>query len=99
MRAKSICADEIKSVREKTRYVYGRSGHAKRMPDEIGIHAVRGGTIVGEHEIIFAGHDEVMEIKHTALSREIFAQGAVEAAKFMSTVQTPGLYDMSMLVK
>ena len=81
-------------------YVYER--HSVRQPrdkKEIGISAVRGGTIVGEHEIIFAGHDEVMEIKHTALSREIFAQGAVEAAKFMATVETPGMYDMSMLVK
>lgn len=83
-----------------TEYIFER--HSARQPrakKEIGISAVRGGTIVGEHEIIFAGHDEVMEIKHTALSREIFAQGAVEAAKFMSGVQTPGLYDMSMLVK
>lgn len=83
-----------------TEYVFER--HSVRQPrgkKEIGISAVRGGTIVGEHEIIFAGHDEVMEIKHTALSREIFAQGAVEAAKFMSTVKTPGMYDMSMLVK
>ena len=83
-----------------TEYVFER--HSVRQPrgkKEIGISAVRGGTIVGEHEIIFAGHDEVMEIKHTALSREIFAQGAVEAAKFMSTVKIPGMYDMSMLVK
>lgn len=81
-------------------YVFER--HSVRHPrdkKEIGISAVRGGTIVGEHEIIFAGHDEVMEIKHTALSREIFAQGAVEAAKFMASVTTPGLYDMSHLVK
>ena len=84
----------------ETEYVFER--HSVRHPrekKEIGISAVRGGTIVGEHEIIFAGHDEVMEIKHTALSREIFAQGAVEAAKFMATVKTPGMYDMSMLVK
>ncbi len=84
----------------ETEYVFER--HSVRHPrekKEIGISAVRGGTIVGEHEIIFAGHDEIMEIKHTALSREIFAQGAVEAAKFMATVQTPGLYDMSQLVK
>jgi len=91
--AASACGHE-------TQYVFER--HSVRQPrdkKEIGISAVRGGTIVGEHEIIFAGHDEIMEIKHTALSREIFAQGAVEAAKFMATVQTPGLYDMSMLVK
>ncbi len=84
----------------ETEYVFDR--HAVRRPrdkKEIGISAVRGGTIVGEHEIIFAGHDEVMEIKHTALSREVFAQGAVAAAKYMSGVQKPGLYDMSMLVQ
>ena len=66
----------------ETEYVFER--HSVRHPrdkKEIGISAVRGGTIVGEHEIIFAGHDEVMEIRHTALSREIFAQGAVEAAR------------------
>ena len=71
----------------ETEYVFER--HSVRHPrdkKEIGISAVRGGTIVGEHEIIFAGHDEVMEIRHTALSREIFAQGAVEAAKFMAGV-------------
>jgi len=84
----------------ETEYVFER--HSTRHPrdkKEIGISAVRGGTIVGEHEIIFAGHDEVMEIKHTALSREIFAQGAVEAAKFMATVTQSGMYDMSQLVK
>jgi len=83
-----------------SQYVYER--HSVRQPrdkKEIGISAVRGGTIVGEHEIIFAGHDEVMEIKHTALSRDIFASGAIEAAKFISGVSAPGLYDMSCLVK
>ena len=73
--AASACGHE-------TEYVFER--HSVRQPrdkKEIGISAVRGGTIVGEHEIIFAGHDEVMEIRHTALSREIFAQGAVEAAQ------------------
>ena len=91
--AASTCGHE-------TEYVFER--HSVRQPrakKEIGISAVRGGTIVGEHEIIFAGHDEVMEIKHTALSREIFAQGAVEAAKFIATVNAPGLYDMSQVVK
>ena len=83
-----------------TEYIYDR--HSVRQPrakKEIGISAVRGGTIVGEHEIIFAGHDEVMEIKHTALSRDIFAAGAIEAAKFIVTVDKPGLYDMSCLIK
>ena len=88
------------SCGHETEYVFER--HSVRHPrdkKEIGISAVRGGTIVGEHEIIFAGHDEIMEIKHTALSREIFAQGALEAAKFMAAVKEPGLYDMSYLVK
>ena len=84
----------------ETEYVFER--HSVRHPrdkKEIGISAVRGGTIVGEHEIIFAGHDEVMEIRHTALSREIFAQGAVEAAKFMAGVKAPGLSEMSSLIR
>ena len=91
--AASACGHE-------TEYVYDR--HSVRQPrekKEIGISAVRGGTIVGEHEIIFAGHDEVMEIKHTALSRDIFASGAIQAAKFMGGVSKPGLYDMSSLIK
>ncbi len=91
--AASACGHE-------TEYVFDR--HSVRRPrdrKEIGISAVRGGTIVGEHEIIFAGHDEVIELRHTALSREIFAQGALEAAKFMAAMNRPGLYDMSMLVK
>lgn len=91
--AASACGHE-------TEYVFDR--HSVRQPrdkKEIGISAVRGGTIVGEHEIIFAGHDEVMEIKHTALSRDIFASGAIEAAKFIGGVSQPGLYDMSCLIK
>ena len=88
------------SCGHETEYVFER--HSVRHPrekKEIGISSIRGGTIVGEHEIIFAGHDEIIEIRHTALSREIFAQGAVEAAKFMAGVEKPGLYDMSQLVK
>ena len=83
----------------ETEYVYDRqSVRRPRDKKEIGISAVRGGTIVGEHEIIFAGHDEVMEIKHTALSRDIFAAGAIEAAKFLSGLTAPGLYDMSSML-
>ncbi len=87
------------AMKRESEYVYDR--HSVRKPrdkKELGISAVRGGTIVGVHEIIFAGHDEIIEIKHTALSREIFAQGAVEAAKYIATVTKPGVYDMSMLV-
>lgn len=72
--------------------VNGREGNSKR-GKEIGIHAVRGGNIAGEHEVIFAGEDEILEIKHTAGSKKIFAAGAVTAARFVQTAQ-PGLYDM-----
>ncbi len=75
-------------------YVYDR--HAvvkKREANEIGIYSVRGGTIVGEHEVIFAGRDEILSLKHTAMSKEIFAVGAVNAAVYLSE-QSAGLYDM-----
>lgn len=79
-------------------YEYDR--HAKRAPrgkNEIGIHAVRGGTITGEHEIIFAGHDEIVTISHSARSKQIFAAGAVNAAVFIKT-KPAGLYAMKDLV-
>lgn len=81
-------------------YVYERhSVRQSRDKKEIGISSMRGGTIVGVHEIMFAGRDEIIEIKHTAMSREIFANGAVKAAKFLAGVSKPGIYDMSMLVE
>ncbi|MBM6895798.1 4-hydroxy-tetrahydrodipicolinate reductase [Pseudoflavonifractor capillosus] len=80
-------------------YVYDRhSVRQPRQPHEIGISAVRGGTIVGDHTVIFAGRDEVIELSHHAASREVFASGAVRAAKFLAQVQAPGLYDMSHLL-
>ncbi|MCL2408284.1 MAG: 4-hydroxy-tetrahydrodipicolinate reductase [Oscillospiraceae bacterium] len=76
-------------------YIHERQSRREaRQSHEIGISAVRGGTIVGEHEVIFAGYDEVIELKHTAFSRDIFAVGALRAAKFMAGVRNPGLYDM-----
>ena len=79
-------------------YVYDRSQkREKRDPKEIGISAVRGGTIVGDHEVIFAGPDEVIEFKHTAYSKTVFAKGAVEAAKFLKGKGT-GLYNMSHVI-
>ena len=88
-------ADAInESLEEAYDYKFDRSkDRAKRPKNEIGISAVRGGTIVGEHEIIFAGEDEVIEIKHTAYSKKIFAKGAVEAAKFLAG-KSAGLYTM-----
>ena len=65
---------------------------------EIGIVAVRGGTIVGEHEVIFAGEDEVIEFKHTAHSKAVFGKGAVEAAKFLKGKEA-GLYDMKDVIR
>ena len=80
-------------------YNFGRHDRRTSRPkNEIGISSVRGGTIVGVHEVIFAGRDEVLEIRHEAQSREIFANGAVKAAKFLTTVTEPGLYNMQQLV-
>ena len=80
-------------------YVYDRSQvRKKRDVKEIGISAVRAGTIVGEHEVIFAGTDEVIEFKHTAYSRSVFAKGAVEAAKFLAE-QKRGMYDMGDVIR
>jgi 4-hydroxy-tetrahydrodipicolinate reductase len=77
---------------------YDRSGvREKRPKNEIGIHAVRGGTIVGEHDIIFAGMDEVITLSHTASSKEVFAVGAIKGAIFLAN-QTPGLYTMQHLL-
>lgn len=79
-------------------YTYDRSMiREKRKQKEIGISAVRGGTIVGEHEVIFAGTDEVIEIKHTAYSKAIFAKGAIDAAKFLAG-RNPGMYNMSDVI-
>ena len=80
-------------------YVYDRSSvHEKRDPKEIGIASVRGGSIVGDHDVIFAGKDEVITFNHTAYSKAIFAKGALEAAKFLAGKE-PGLYDMSDVVQ
>lgn len=75
------------------------SKNEKRPKNQIGIVAVRGGNIVGEHEVIFAGMDEVITIKHTATSRGVFATGAIQAAKFLAGTGTPGLYNMEDVIK
>ena len=80
-------------------YVYDRSQvRQKRDKKEIGVSAVRGGTIVGEHEVFFAGEDEVIEFKHTAYSKAVFAKGAVEAGKFLKG-KGPGLYGMQDVIQ
>lgn len=79
-------------------YRYDRSDvREKRPKKEIGIHAVRGGTIVGEHDVIFAGEDEIIELSHKAMSKRIFAVGAVNAARFLNG-KAPGLYNMGDLM-
>ena len=94
-----MIADAINQVREDSmQYVYDRhSQRKKREKKEIGLHSVRGGTIVGEHQVIFAGQSEVLTLSHSAQSKELFAAGAVNAAVFMAG-KGPGLYDMSHLI-
>ena len=76
-------------------YVYDRhSVRQKRSREEIGISSVRGGTIVGEHDVLFCGPDEIIELKHTATSRDVFANGALSAALFLAGVKAPGMYSM-----
>lgn len=95
-----MLANEINAAcDEKYEYVYDRqSVRKKREKTEIGIHAVRGGNIVGEHEVIFAGRDECVSLKHAATSKEVFAVGAINAARFMKG-KTSGLYNMKDLIK
>ena len=94
-----MLASTIKeAISEETRFIYGREGTCKRSHKEIGIHAIRGGSIVGEHDIIFAGQGEVIEIKHSALSRDVFAVGALKACQFISKKE-PGMYSMDDVLK
>ena len=94
-----MIADAINEVRDnEMRYTYDRHAQRKkREKREIGLHSVRGGTIVGEHQVIFAGQSEVLTLSHSAQSKELFASGAVNAALFMNG-KGPGLYDMSHLI-
>jgi len=94
-----MIADGIsEQLDEDPQYVYDRHSYRrKRSKNEIGIHSVRGGTIVGEHEVIFAGHDEVVTISHQAQSKEVFAVGAVNAAVFLKD-QKAGMYNMGNLL-
>ena len=95
-----MIADAIANSKESdSRYVYDRhSVRKKRDKSEIGIHSIRAGNIVGEHQVIFAGNDEILTITHSARSKQIFASGAVNAAKFIYS-QKPGIYCMSDMLK
>lgn len=94
-----MIADAISEEMQDAQYTYDRHAYRrKREHNEIGIHSIRGGTIVGEHEVIFAGHDEVVSLKHQAQSRGVFAAGAVNAAVFIKD-KPAGMYDMTDLLK
>ena len=93
-----MLADGVKDVLPEKFYVYGREGFVgKRDKNEIGIHAVRGGNIVGEHDVVFAGENETVTLSHQATDRGVFANGAIAAAKYIVT-KTTGLYDMSDVI-
>ncbi|MDE6411029.1 MAG: 4-hydroxy-tetrahydrodipicolinate reductase [Clostridia bacterium] len=95
-----MLAESVKrGFESEKKLVYGRQGMTgAREKQEIGIHAVRGGTIVGEHEVVFAGDDEIFTISHSARSRKIFANGALRAAEWLIS-QPAGLYNMRDLLK
>ena len=93
-----MIANALSEERENTEYVYDRHNERRqRSSSEIGIHSVRGGTIVGEHEVMFAGNNEIITISHTATSREVFAEGAIRAAVYVSD-KSAGMYDMSNVI-
>ena len=92
-------ADAVnESLGNEYHYKYDRTAErVKRDKKEIGIQAIRGGSIVGEHDVIFAGQDEVVTFQHTAYSKAIFAKGAVQGAKFLAG-KAPGMYDMADVI-
>ena len=82
------------SLDEETKLIYGREGYGKREKNEICVNTVRGGGIIGDHEVIFAGDGEVIEINHKAISREVFAIGSLKACEYMANVSKAGKYSM-----
>ena len=92
-----MLADAVKSQRPDSKYVFGRSGQHKRQPNEIGIHAIRMGNVVGEHEVIFGTDSQTITLKHQAHDRALFAEGALTAARFVVD-QKPGFYHMDDLL-
>ena len=97
--AKLLCKSLEKGLSYSPAYRYGRDENSgKREKGDIGVHAVRGGTVVGEHEIAFYGSDETVTISHTALSRSVFADGALRAALFLNGKKS-GLFDMSDMLR
>lgn len=93
-----MIANAIKAVREKAQFVFGREGMAKREKNEIGVHAVRRGNIVGIHEVLVSTDSQTITLKHEAHSRALFAEGAVSAAEFILR-KPAGLYNMNSIVE
>lgn len=91
-------AAAVKEVRPEAQVVSGRSGYGKRTPEEIGVHSIRMGNIVGVHEVLIGTQNETLSIKHDISDRSMFAEGALAAAEFLASKE-PGLYDMKSLFK
>ena len=92
-----MLANAVKEERPGSEFVYGRSGQHKRQPNEVGIHAIRRGNVVGEHEVIFGTDYQTITLKHQAHDRALFAEGALTAANFIVN-QAPGFYHMDDLL-
>lgn len=85
------------NFKDEIHFNYGRLGEKKRDKKEIGVHSIRGGNIIGEHDVIFAANNEIIELKHTALSRDVFAQGCLKAALYLYG-KNPGMYNMNSML-
>ena len=93
-----MLADIIKSIQDDVQYSFGRYGKTgPRKKNEIGLHSIRGGGIIGRHDILFGLQDETITLSHSAISRQLFANGALEAAIFLVNKQA-GLYDMHSII-
>ena len=94
----NMLLESVKDERKINRIIYGRNGrNEKREVDDVGIHSIRGGSVVGEHSVLFLGDDEILEIKHTALSKKIFANGALDGGEFIVNMDR-GLYTMDDVI-
>lgn len=93
-----LLANAIREIRTKAKLVFGRQGQAKRTPEEIGVHAIRMGNIVGEHEVIVGTDTQTITLNHEAHSRALFAEGAMAAAEFLIG-KPAGLYDMKSMIE
>ena len=92
-----LLANAIKEVRKNAKFIFGRGGQAKREAEEIGIHAIRMGNIIGEHEVIVGTDTQTITLKHEAHSRALFAEGALAAADYLCG-KSAGLYDMERMI-